>query len=232
MRVHLKLDTGMGRYGFAELPAPTRDVVGLMSHLATADTDPGVRARQLERFDEIVAPVPRQARCHIANSAAALRLPEARFDAARCGVALYGLSPFGDDPAADGLEPVLRWRSQLAQVKLLAAGGEHGLRAPLRRRAADVDRPRAGRLRGRLPPRPHGHARCSSTASRARSSARSRWTRSPSSCRASCPAGTPVTLIGDGVLAESHAAVAGTIDYEIVSGIDSDPARAPQVVDA
>ena len=37
--VHVKLDTGMGRYGLSELPAPTRDVVGLMTHLATADSD-------------------------------------------------------------------------------------------------------------------------------------------------------------------------------------------------
>ena len=38
--VHLKLDTGMGRWGLAELPQPPANVVGLMSHLATADSDP------------------------------------------------------------------------------------------------------------------------------------------------------------------------------------------------
>ena len=43
--VHLKLDTGMGRWGFSELPAPTRNVVGLMTHLATAESDSAVRAR-------------------------------------------------------------------------------------------------------------------------------------------------------------------------------------------
>ena len=81
----------------------------------------------------------------------------ARFDAARCGIALYGLSPFGADPADDGLEPVLGWRSELAQVKLLEAGREHRLRPAVRRRAADLDRDRAGRLRGRLPARPDRH---------------------------------------------------------------------------
>jgi alanine racemase len=47
------------------------------------------------------------------------------------------------------------------------------------------------------------------------------------------PAGTPVTLVGDGLLAEEHASVADTINYEIVSGIDSRPIRARRtVVDA
>ena len=97
-----------------------------MSHLATADTDPAFAREQIARFAELVAPYRGTLECHIANSAAALRLPEARFDAARCGVAIYGLSPFGDDPAADGLEPVLRWQSHLAQVKLLQPGESTG----------------------------------------------------------------------------------------------------------
>ena len=44
VKVHLKLDTGMGRWGLSELPAPTRDVVGVMSHLASAEADPCVHA--------------------------------------------------------------------------------------------------------------------------------------------------------------------------------------------
>ena len=126
LRVHLKLDTGMGRYGLAEVATPTRDVVGLMSHLATAENDPAFAREQIERFRELVEPHRGTLLCHIANSAAALRLPEARFDAARCGIAVYGLSPFMDDPAVDGLEPVLQWRSHLAQVRLLAPGESTG----------------------------------------------------------------------------------------------------------
>src|SRR6184192_2599459 len=50
VRVHLKLDTGMGRWGLAELPKPPAEVVGLMTHLATADSDAGFARAQLERF--------------------------------------------------------------------------------------------------------------------------------------------------------------------------------------
>src|SRR2546423_8147752 len=50
--VHLKLDTGMGRFGLAELPLPPVEVVGLMSHLATADSDVEFVERQLAHFLE------------------------------------------------------------------------------------------------------------------------------------------------------------------------------------
>ena len=166
--VHVKLDTGMGRWGVSELPAPPRDVVGLMTHLATADSDLDFARRQLERDS---ARRPRgyaHLTRHAANSAAALRLPESRFDAARCGIALYGLSPFGTDPAEDGLEPVLSWTSELALAKLLRAGESTGYG---RRFVAERDTwigHRPGRLRRRLPPRPDAAPRCSSTASRGR----------------------------------------------------------------
>src|SRR5215470_6099027 len=104
----------MGRWGLSELPEPPAEVVGLMTHLATADSDPAFAEKQVERFREATEPYRHLTR-HAANSAAALRLPSARFDAARCGIALYGLSPFGTDPAEDGLEPALSWRSYLAQ---------------------------------------------------------------------------------------------------------------------
>src|SRR5204862_2238361 len=115
----------MGRCGLAELPEPPVEVVGLMSHLATGDTDAAFVEHQVERFQAVTADYTHLTR-HIAHSAAALRYPSARFDAARCGIALYGLSPFAEDPASDGLEPVLRWESELAQVKLLQPGESTG----------------------------------------------------------------------------------------------------------
>ena len=92
VRVHLKLDTGMGRWGLAELPAPGREVVGLMSHFASADSDAAFTELQLERFLAATGEYSHLTR-HIANSAGALRFPAARLDAARCGIALYGISP-------------------------------------------------------------------------------------------------------------------------------------------
>jgi alanine racemase len=229
VRVHVKLDTGMGRYGISELPASARDVVGLMSHLATADSDPAFARTQIDRFAEIVAPFRGDLECHLANSAAALRLPEARFDAARCGIALYGLSPFQEDPAVDGLEPVLRWRSRLAQVKLLRPGESTGYG-----RRFVVERPAWIGLV------PVGYAdgfRRDLTGTRVLvdgEPAEVVGTVSMDSFAVALPrelpVGTPVTLIGDGVLAETHARIAGTINYEIVTGIDSDPSRATREV--
>src|SRR2546421_6280063 len=125
VRAHLKLDTGMGRWGLSELPQPPGEVVGLMSHLATGDTDAAFVESQVERFRTATSAYTHLTR-HIAHSAAALRYPSARFDAARCGIALYGLSPFGTDPAEDGLEPVLQWMSHIAQTRLLRPGESTG----------------------------------------------------------------------------------------------------------
>ncbi len=231
VRVHLKLDTGMGRYGLAELATPTRDVVGLMSHLATAENDAAFAREQIERFRELVEPHRGTLLCHIANSAAALRLPEARFDAARCGIAIYGLSPFMDDPAVDGLEPVLQWRSHLAQVRLLAPGESTGYA-----RRFVAERPTWIGLV------PVGYAdgfRRDLTGTEVRVDGEPRrviGTISMDSFAVELDreraVGTPVTLLGEGVLVEAHARVAGAINYELVTGISSDPRRAQrQVID-
>jgi alanine racemase len=231
VRVHLKLDTGMGRWGLAELPKPPAEVVGLMSHLATADSDPTFADRQVELFRRATEPYADLMR-HIANSAAALRLPSARFDAARCGVALYGLSPFAEDPTADGLEPALSWRSYLAQVKRLEAGQSTGYG-----RTFVADRPTwIGIV-------PVGYAdgfRRDMTGTEVRVSGEPCRVVGTVSMDAFAvelqdqePVGAPVTILGHGVLAEDHARVAGTINYELVCGTNRDPRRARRtVVDA
>jgi alanine racemase len=226
--VHLKLDTGMGRWGLSELRRPELHVVGLMSHLATADTDLGFAEHQLERFREATAPYPGYNR-HIANSAAVLKLPSARFDAARCGIALYGLSPFGGDPADDGLEPALAWRSELAQVKRLDPGESTGYG-----RRFVADRPT---WIGLVPVGYGDGFRRDLTGTRVSVGGELRQVVGTISMDSFAvelpgplPVGTPVSLIGDGVLADDHARVAGTIGYELVCGIDASPLRAARSV--
>jgi alanine racemase len=227
--VHLKLDTGMGRWGLSELPSPSRDVVGLMTHLATADTDLAFAERQVERFRAATDDLAGLTR-HAANSAAALRLPSARFDAARCGIAVYGLSPFGADPEQDGLEPALQWTSHLARVLCLEPGEgtgynrtyvaseptwlgivpvgyEDGFRRDLQ--GTEV-------LVGDV-----GRCRAVGTVSMDAFAVLLPREFEP---------GTPVTVIGDGLLVEEHARIAGTINYEIVCGINSRPERAYRTV--
>ena len=228
VRVHLKLDTGMGRWGLSELPSLTAEVVGLMSHLATADSDKDFARTQIERFKQATSAYPHLIR-HVANSAAALRLPESHFDAARCGVAIYGLSPFGEPPASDGLEPALRWDSQLAQVRRLAPGESTGYG---RRFVAD-----APTWLGIVPVGYADGFRRDMTGTQVRVAGEPRRVVGTVSMDAlaveldrELPVGTPVTLVGHGVLLEDHARVADTINYELATGINSSSARARRVV--
>jgi alanine racemase len=226
--VHLKLDTGMGRWGLAELPEPPANVVGLMSHLATADSDPGFAMQQVERFRAATEPYSHLTR-HLANSAAALRLPDARFDAARCGIALYGISPFNTSPLEDTLLPALSWQSRLAQVRLLQPGQSTGYgRRFLAERPTWIGIVPVGYADG---------FRRDMTGTEVLVDGELRRAVGTVSMDAvaveldrELPVGTPVTIVGDGVLIERHAEVAGTIGYEIACGINSDPSRASRVV--
>jgi alanine racemase len=225
--VHLKVDTGMGRWGLSELPAPTRDVVGVMSHLASAEADPAFTSLQVDRFREATSGLESLTR-HLANSAATLRYAETRFDAVRCGIALYGISPFGSDPAADGLEPALRWESYLALVKRLEPGESTGYG---RRFVAD----RATWI-GIVPVGYADGFRRDLTGTEVLVEGERRRVVGTISMDALAvvldgerPLGTPVTLVGDGVLVEDHARVAGTIGYEIATGFNSGSGRATRV---
>jgi alanine racemase len=226
--VHLELDTGMGRWGLSELPSATRNVVAVMSHFAASEADPEFTRLQIERFRSATEGLDGMQR-HLANSAGALHFPEAAFDAVRCGIALYGISPFGTDPGGDGLEPALRWESRLALVKRLEPGESTGYG-----RRFIADRPTwIGIV-------PVGYAdgfRRDLTGTEVLVDGERRPVVGSISMDAlavtlpgELPHDTPVTLIGDGILVEDHARVAGTIGYEIVTRLESSPTRATRQV--
>jgi alanine racemase len=141
-RIHLKVDTGLGRNGAfgddwqALLPAARRleaeglvRIVGVWSHFVYADepTHPTVRLQE-ERFAQAVRDAER-AGCdlevrHIANSAATLTNPAAAYDLVRPGLAVYGLSPVPalGDPQSFGLTPAMTLSADLAVTKRIPAG--------------------------------------------------------------------------------------------------------------
>jgi alanine racemase len=140
-QVHIKHDSGMGRLGErdpvevadiarAAAASPDVDLVGLWTHFATADEpDSTFLDEQLDRFLELAVPLRSELGgliLHAANSAATLREPKAHLDMVRCGVAIYGLDPFGRDPTPRGLEPALTLTSYVADVKRLEPGATAG----------------------------------------------------------------------------------------------------------
>ncbi|MEW9528983.1 alanine racemase [Microbispora sp. NPDC049125] len=140
VRLHLKADTGMSRGGAsaAEWPALVEhalaaqaggaiEIAGLWSHLACADIPghPSIE-RQLDAFEDALgvadkAGVPSGVIRHIANSAATVNLPRARFDMVRAGIAVYGLSPI-PEMGDFGLRPAMTLTARLAQAKRVAPG--------------------------------------------------------------------------------------------------------------
>ncbi|APR83050.1 Alanine racemase [Minicystis rosea] len=147
IRVHLKVDTGMGRLGVSKddldnvlevlSRSPEVKLEGLMTHFACADApDLETTRAQLRAFAEIerkaarLGLVPRLR--HAANSAATMRLPEARLDVVRPGIAVFGVSPFASELDADAsdpattlareLKPVMRVRTEIVSLRNVAPG--------------------------------------------------------------------------------------------------------------
>jgi alanine racemase len=140
-RVHVKLDTGMGRLGTRDPALATAlaheahaggRLAGLWTHFATADEpEDAFFGEQLARFTAWAPPLrdalgDPEVLVHAANSAAIFRDPAAQFDMVRPGIAIYGLDPFQGDAAARGLRPALRLTSVVAAVKACAAGESVG----------------------------------------------------------------------------------------------------------
>lgn len=136
-RVHLKVDTGMGRLGILPrevLPflAELKDyrhleVRGLISHLAVADLeDKTYTFRQLKEFTDLLSAARQQGwqlpLSHIANSAALWELPQAHLGLVRPGLMLYGSPPAPQRPPPVDLKPVMSLACQVLQVKRLPPG--------------------------------------------------------------------------------------------------------------
>ncbi|GAA2045233.1 alanine racemase [Agromyces tropicus] len=137
--VHLKLDTGLSRNGiarddWASVVARAADleddgrirVRGLFSHLS--NTSPGEDAAQLQAFLDGVARAERAGLSpdvrHLAATAGALRMPDARLDLVRVGIGVYGVPPFGDGTTAAelGLRPAMTLRGRIAAVRRVDPG--------------------------------------------------------------------------------------------------------------
>ncbi|HEV2238252.1 MAG TPA: alanine racemase [Ktedonobacterales bacterium] len=139
-RVHVKVDTGMGRLGLraervddvvafvrALRDLPSVEVEGLFTQIATADSaDPTYALRQLARFEAVLGALGaaglRPPLVHAANSAAIFAFPQAHYDMVRPGIAIYGLPPSGEVPLPPGFRPALAFKTQVAQVKDVPAG--------------------------------------------------------------------------------------------------------------
>ena len=131
LAAHLKVNTGMNRWGVEpEEVGEARKVLGeqlagVYTHLACADSDRETTRWQIEVFDEVLAAHPfGGVLVHAANSAGTLWHPASRYDCVRPGVALYGLHPAGDsgDPLEEDLRPAMTFKSYVANVRRLAPG--------------------------------------------------------------------------------------------------------------
>lgn len=136
-RVHLKIDTGMERIGQhyytadklidAALTAEEIELCGVSSHFACADAeDLSETELQLKRFEHALkrftekgARIPTR---HIANTAAALRLPQSRFEMVRLGIGLYGVSPGAAVQLPAGVQPALELISKVVFFKIVKKG--------------------------------------------------------------------------------------------------------------
>ena len=137
LKVHLKIDTGMGRLGLPAteidswLPALKKlkalQIEGVFSHFSTAESVDGeYTQKQLATFNHVVKLLRAEAIApplvHLANSAATITLPAAYFDMVRPGLMLYGIYPAAAMANQIELKPVLSWQTRIVQLRKVPAG--------------------------------------------------------------------------------------------------------------
>ncbi|MEQ8672395.1 MAG: alanine racemase [Aggregatilineales bacterium] len=134
LKVHVKIDTGMGRFGamagtavglFRHLIAmPNLNIEGVYTHFSTADEDLAYTKQQIDTFRSVVRPLQATTGLkfkytHTANSAATIATKDSHFDMVRTGLAMYGLHPSDTVQLPEGFKPVMTWKTTIAQVKTL-----------------------------------------------------------------------------------------------------------------
>ena len=135
--VHCKIDTGMGRQGFAietaleDLRFLTRishlDIEGVMTHLPGAEQpNAAYEQEQLRTFKRFLADLNKEGIpyevAHMANSAGVLNVPGSAFDFVRPGLLSYGVWPLTELPADNPVRPVLRWESRVIATRIIERG--------------------------------------------------------------------------------------------------------------
>jgi alanine racemase len=141
LKLHAKIDTGMGRLGvlaedgldFCQLIVDSAglELEGVFTHFARAD-ESGVKTteEQVHRFDRLLGQLTtagiRPMLVHAGNSAGALYHPKGWYDAVRPGIAIYGLNPSPEAPLPREFEPALTWKCLLTSLKTLPAGSGVG----------------------------------------------------------------------------------------------------------
>jgi len=139
-RLHIKVDTGMGRIGFRE--GALEDIIrisrlpglvleGIYTHLATADSaDPTYTQEQLEKFDRLYEQLEMKGIHipirHAANSAALIRFPRSHYELCRPGIILYGMQPISHMATETELKPVLSLKARISHLKTIESGQSVG----------------------------------------------------------------------------------------------------------
>lgn len=136
-KVHIKVDTGMGRIGIQPEAAgefaafvrncPGIELEGVFSHFAAADSqDKAYTYWQVEQFQLALKQIAERGieipLKHIANSAAILDMPELQLDMVRAGIILYGLLPSDEVSTALPLQPAMQLKAQISHIKPVSAG--------------------------------------------------------------------------------------------------------------
>ncbi|HHY81140.1 MAG TPA: alanine racemase [Clostridiales bacterium] len=140
VKVHLKLDTGMGRIGFRSISELEKaadelssmefiEIEGAFTHFASADEeDPSYTTEQIEKLDNMLKALKNRGIgpniIHASNSAGVFHFPNANYNMVRCGISIYGYYPSerAERLADARLLPILQWETHIAHIKTIEAG--------------------------------------------------------------------------------------------------------------